>query len=124
MESWINECFKVIGSGAAGSIPGASLVLTVYDTVNEFVSGISKTTEISKAKIMYSYSHATTASFKYVKVKGKADSTQKLTYISTKGTTAIGYQYPTFSYSGGTVTPNIIQDTRTVNSKSSGYNIH
>lgn len=116
------NALKAISSGAAGNIPGASLVLTVYDTASGFVSGISKTTEISKAKIVYSYSHTTTASFKYVKIKGKADSTQKLTYISTKGTTAIGYQYPTFVYSGGTATPNIIQDTRTINSKPSGYN--
>lgn len=112
----------VIGSTLAGEIPGATLALTVYDTVSGFVSGISKTTEISSAEILYSYSHTTTASFKYVKIKGQSDDSQVLTYISTNGTTSVGYQYPTFTYSGGAAKPNVIQGNRTVYSTPSGYN--
>lgn len=118
----IMNALSVIGSTVAGEIPGASLALTVYDTASGFVSGISKTTEISSAEIVYSYAHTTTASFKYVKVKGKSDDSQSLTYISTKGTTAVGYQYPTFTYSGGSAKPNVIQGNRTINSTPTGYN--
>lgn len=98
------------------------MALSVYDTISGFVSGISKTTEISSAEIVYSYAHITTASFKYVKIKGQSDDYQNLTYISTKGTTAVGYQYPTFTYSGGSVKPNVIQGNRTITSTPSGYN--
>lgn len=118
----IMNAISVVGSSLAGEIPGASLVLSVYDSVSGFVSGISKTTEISSAEIVYSYAHTTTVSFKYVKVKGQSDDKQSLTYISTKGTTAVGYQYPTFSYSGGAAKPNVIQGNRTINSTPSGYN--
>lgn len=116
------NALSVVGSSLAGEIPGASLALSVYDTISDFVSGISKTTEISSAEIVYSYAHITTASFKYVKIKGQSDDYQNLTYISTKGTTAVGYQYPTFTYSGGSVKPNVIQGNRTITSTPSGYN--
>lgn len=115
------NALTAFGSGLLGEIPGSSIYLTVYDTVSGAVSGISKTTEISSAEIVYSWSHVTTASFKYVKVKGQTDDYQSLTYISTKGVTAIGYQYPTFTYSGGTVKPNVIQGSRTINSTPIGY---
>ena len=114
--------FTVVASALVGKISDESLALTVYDSVKGFVSGISKTTEISSAEIVYSYAHTTTASFKYVKIKGQSDDYQNLTYISTKGTTAVGYQYPTFTYSGGSVKPNVIQGNRTITSTPNGYN--
>lgn len=101
---------------------GSSMALTVYDSARGFVNGVSKTAEISSAEIVYSYAHTTTASFKYVKVSGQSDDYQVLSYASTKGTTAVGYQYPTFIYSGGSVKPNIIQGSRTINSTPEGYN--
>lgn len=116
------DALSVIASSTVGEIPGASLYLSVYDTVRSFISGISKTTEISDAEILYSYSHVSTISFKYVKIKGESDNRQVLTYISSKGTTAVGYQYPNFVYSGSSVKPNIIQGNRTINSIPSGYN--
>ena len=116
------DALKTSASSIAGNIPGASVAVSVFDTVSSFLSGISKTTEISSAEIVYSYAHTTTATFKYVKLKGQSDNQQKLTYISTKGTTAVGYQYPEFVYSGGSAKPNIIQGNRTINSTPSGYN--
>lgn len=116
------NAIKALGAGLLGEIPGASLVSTVYSTVSSFVSGISPTTEISSAAINYSYANTTTATFKYVKKVGQSDDYQWLSYISTKCVTAIGYQYPEFSYSGGSVTPNIIQGKRTLYSTPSGYN--
>lgn len=113
---------SVLGSALVGEIPGASYVITVYDTVSGFISGISKTTEISSAEIVYSYSHVTTASFIYVKRKGQSDDYQKLTYISTSGATAVGYQYPAFTYTGGKVEPNVIQGNCKINSVPTGYN--
>lgn len=113
---------KAVGSEVVGKIPGANIVLSVYDTVNDFISGISKNTVVSSTKVLYSYSHVTTVTFKYVKVKGQSDSKQSLTYISTKGVTSIGYQYPTFNYSGSSVKPNIIQGSCTLKSTPTGYN--
>lgn len=115
------NALSVIGSAAAGEIPGASTVLTVYDMVKGIVSGISTTTEISAAEIVYSYAHVTTASFKYVKEQGQSDNYQSLTYISTKGVSSVGYQYPTFTYSGGSAKPNVIQGSRTIYSTPGGY---
>lgn len=112
----------VVGTSIAGNIPGASLVMTVLDTVSTFISGVSPTTVISNAEIVYSYAHTTTATFKYVKEAGVSDDYQELTYISTKGTTAVGYMYPTFDYDGGQVQPNVIQGSRTIYSTPSGYN--
>lgn len=63
-----------------------------------------------------------TLGFKYVKVKGQSDNSQSLAFISTKGMTAVGYQYPTFIYSGGSATPHVIQDNRTITSIPSEYN--
>lgn len=115
------NALSVVATSIVGEIPGSSLYLSVYNSVKGFVSGISKTTEISSAEIIYSYAHTTTASFKYVKVEGQADSLQKLTYISTKGITAVGYQYPVFEGEGISVKPNIIQDSKTIVSSPIGY---
>ncbi len=116
------NAISVLAEATYGELTGMSRVFTVYDTLNGMISGITRTTEISAAEIVYSYAHTTTASFKYIKVKGEADDKQHLAYISTKGTTAIGYQYPQFIYSGGTVEPNIIQGSRTINTTPDGYN--
>ncbi len=113
---------ETAASGAAGSIPGSSFALTVYDSVKSFLTGVSKTTEIQSANVVYSYTHVTTATFKYVKIKGQSDTYQKLSYISTKGTTSVGYQYKEFKFSGGTAQPGIVQGNRTINSTPSGYN--
>lgn len=118
----VMNAIKTVASVTAGNIPGTNRAVIVYDTAKAFVSGISKTTEISKASIVYSYSHTTTVSFKYVKLKGEPDSKQSLTYVSTKGATAIGYQYPTFNYAGEAAKPNIIQGSRTINATPDGYN--
>lgn len=112
-----------LATSAAGQLSsGASLAVTVYDSVSGLVSGISKTTKISSASVVYTYSHVTTATFKYVKEKGHPDMLQELTFASTKGLTTIGYQYPAFNYSGGSVTPNVIQGQRTLVSTPKNYN--
>ena len=121
----VMNALQVVGSAAVGAavekIPGSSIALTVYDTVSAFISGISKTTDISSASIVYSYSHKTTASFKFVKKKGQSDNSQFLSYVSTNGVTAVGYQYPTLTYNGFSK-PNIVQGQRTVSSTPNGYN--
>lgn len=99
-----------------------ALAMTVYEGLSGFVSGVSKTTEISSAEIVYSYAHTTTATFKYVKVKGQSDDYQVLSYISTKGKTTVGYQYPEFIYSSGSVEPNVVQGNRIIDSVPDGYN--
>lgn len=110
----------------AGDIPGASLVLTLYDAVQSFMTGISTTTEVDVPNITYSWSNVTTASFIYVRLNDQTDDYQWLSLISTKTTTAVGYQIPQFSYkkTNGTwvLTPQIIQDSRNINSTPSYYN--
>lgn len=100
---------------------GAELAVTIYDTAKGFCDGISRTTEVSTDAVQYSYSHATTVMFKYVKPKGQSDDYQKLTYIATKGITKVGYQYSTFEYPGGSVEPGIIQGQYTLESIPDGY---
>ena len=112
---------STVAYGTIGKIPGASSLLSVYDGAKDFLSAISSTTEISKADVLYSYSHTTTVSFKYVKVNGQSDDHQRLSYISSKGTTAVGYMFPSFVFSGGSVTPNVIQGNRTINATPTGY---
>ena len=116
------DALAVVAWNGISSIPGANVAFTVYDAAKAFVNGLAPTTEISAADVVYSYAHTTTVSFKYVKIKGQSDNLQNLTYISTKGTTSVGYQFPTFVYSGGSVSPNIIQGSRTIYSTPNGYN--
>lgn len=117
---------QTAASAGIGEIPGAGVVLSIYDAVKGFVSGISKTTVIEDADIVYSWSQTTTAVFSYVKPNGASDNEQSLTYISTKVNAAIGYQFPTFIYtntSGGSVSvsPNVIQGKRSITATPSGY---
>lgn len=110
----------------AGSIPGAGLVLSVYDAASSFISGISRETTITDADISYTWSQVTTAVFSYVKESDQSDQYQVLSYISTMATVAVGWQYPTFTYinSNGnhvTVKPNIIQDQRMITAIPEGY---
>lgn len=107
---------SAVSLAAIGAIEHANLVVTVYNAVKDLISGISPTTEISSTEIIYTYAHTTTANFKYVKIKGQSDDSQKLTFISTKGTTAIGYQFPKFDYVGSSVSPNVIQGNRILTS--------
>ncbi len=116
------NAISAIGMGALGEIPGASIYISVYNTLSSWLSGISPTTEISAADILYSVSNVTTATFKYVKVLGESDNRQSLTYISTKCVTAIGYQYPTLEYNDGSVTPNVIQGSQKLYTTPNGYN--
>ena len=67
------NAISVLAEATYGELTGMSRVFTVYDTLNGMISGITRTTEISAAEIVYSYAHTTTASFKYIKVKGEAD---------------------------------------------------
>lgn len=107
---------SAIASAAIGSLPNANLVVTVYNALKGYISGISPATEISSTEITYAYAHTTTANFKYVKIKGESDDKQKLTYISTKGTTAINYQIPQFTYVNGTPYPQVINGNRILTS--------
>ncbi|PXW86015.1 hypothetical protein DES38_1261 [Streptohalobacillus salinus] len=110
-----------VGKSAAGSIPGASIALTVYDTAKNFVSGISRSTIVNDADISYTWAQSTTAVFSYVKLSSQSDNYQNLSYISTKVDVSVGYQYPEFVYSGGSVKPNIIQGNANTSYVPSGY---
>ena len=117
------NALKTLATDLAGKhIPGASIALTVYDTLKNFMTDISPSTEISGASIIYSYSHVTTAAYKYVRPYGGSEYEEELSLSSTKGVTAIGYQYPSFSYGNGTVMPEIKQGEVTVEIIPTYYN--
>ena len=90
--------FESAAWSGIGSIPGASLFVSVYDAVSSGISGISRTTEVNVPHITYSWSQATTASFAYVRKENESDDYQWLSYISTKVVAAVGYQIPSFEY--------------------------
>ena len=107
-------------------IPGASIVLTLYDAVKSFFTGISTTTEVDVPNIAYSWSNVTTASFMYVRQNSQTDDYQWLSLICTKTTTAAGYQLPQFNYENSSgawvLTPEIVQGSRTIYTTPSNYN--
>lgn len=109
----------------AGNIPGASLVLSVYDAIRSFISGLSTTTEVSAPNITYTWSNVTTATFIYVRLDTESDDAQQLSSISTKTVTAVGYDIPKFNYkavNGSWVLfPDIIQGKRTIYATPSRY---
>ena len=124
MAAGVAEAIKVVASAAVGFInKEAGIILTVYDTIKAVITKASKTMMISSAHIVYSYAFSETASFKYVKIKGRPDIEQQLTYISTKGTLAAGYQYTDLVCKNNFAMPNIIQGKiKTMTYIPRGYN--
>ena len=123
--NWIAGTTNVISTIAkAGAtaiveeIPGASLVLTLFDAVSSFINGISTSTRVDVSRISYTWSSVTTATFMYVRRSDQTDAYQWMSMICTKTVTDVGYQSPQFSYvaSNGTwvLAPNVVQGTRTI----------
>ena len=114
-----------VGFSLAGEIPGSSLLLGFYDAVSSLASGISRTTEVSVPHITYSWSSTTTITFLYVRLASQTDDFQRLSMVSTRVDTEVGYQIPTFSYknvSGNWVlTPQVIQGKRNTSAVPQGY---
>lgn len=84
--------------GITNQIPGASIVLSLFDCLGSIVSGLHDDMEVNAAHIAYSWSLVTTASFTYVKLEGYSDDYQLLSLVSTKVQAAVGYQLPSFYY--------------------------
>lgn len=124
-EAGVLAVFESAAWSGIGSIPGASLFVSVYDTVSSGISGISRTTEVNVPHITYSWSQATTASFAYVRKENESDDYQWLSYISTKVVAAVGYQIPSFEYENTdgqwVVVPTVTQGSRTIYATPSGY---
>lgn len=77
---------------------------------------------VSDMDILYSYNHITTVSFKYVKLKNQNNTQQVLSYVSTKGTTAIAHMYSSLEFNGKVVKPVVKQGERVMDSTPFGYN--
>lgn len=114
-----------LGQSAAGKIPGSTVVLTFYNAISSFISGVSTTTEVSVPHIAYSWSNVTTAVFTYVRQDSQGDESQWLSMISTKTHTVVAYNIPTFNYklsSGGwALSPQVIQGSSSIYCTPSGY---
>ena len=112
----VNAASVIAYSGVGELIPGASISITIYDSVKAFVSGISKITKITSASISYAYSHTAEVRFKYVRPADAPANSESLAFICSKGITSVGYQYPEFNFIGGSAEPNVIQGKQTVES--------
>lgn len=117
----MNLVSTVAYSALGQLLKDASWILTVYDSIKAFISGVSPETEISDAEITYNYTHIATVVFKYVKPSGASDNEQELSHISTSGVTDIAYQYQALTYSG-ILNSKSIQGNRQITSTPTNYN--
>lgn len=91
------------GKTATGKIiPWASNLLSVYNALTAFSSGLQPTSTITNLTANYTWTHTTLVSFEYVKEVGQTDDSQILTYVSSSVTTWIREQqapsFPTQIY--------------------------
>lgn len=94
----------------AGEIPIYGRWISFFDAVSGTVSAISRqTTIVGNIQVTHTWSMVTTISYQYVKEEGKPDSTQNLTFVSSRLTGESGWEIPGFAYNNGTVYPNLIQ---------------
>lgn len=104
--------------GITSQIPGANIVLSLYDCLYSMVNGLRDDMEVNAAHIVYSWSLVTTASFTYVKLQGQSDDYQRLSLVSTKVQAVAGYQMPSFRYVDydGTyiMAPELVQGQRSI----------
>lgn len=95
---------------------------SIYDVASDTISGLKTTTVIKDADVLYSWTLTTTAAFIYVKPKGKNDSFQQLSYISTKCKTSVGWTCGVFITKNGRTYPDNIVGKVYFNSIPKGYN--
>lgn len=123
--SWtagVTNAVYAAGRSSAGLVsPQVGVALSVYDTVKAAISGFSPSTVVTGANVAYSWSHVNTVQFRWVKKAGQSDDLQQWSYVSTKGQTAIGWQYASFAYAGGSAKPYVIQGSRTFTSTPACY---
>lgn len=121
----VQNLINSVGTSLAGTIPGSTFVLSFYDAIRSFFSGISKTTEVDVPNIAYSWSNVTTVMFTYVRLESQTDDSQWLSQISSKTQTAVGYNIPKFSYKNSSgswvLTPQIVQDNKTISLTPTDY---
>lgn len=117
-----NLISSVSESVAGEIIPGASIVLSIYDAVRSFISGLSSTTEVSAPEIVYTWATTITATFIYVRLETESDSAQWLSSISTKTETSVSYSIPNFcTEADGSLHPKVVQGERMIYSTPSRY---
>lgn len=116
-KNWLVATTNVVEVFVTDSIKNniVNNILTAYDAMKGFISGLETTTVLSSDSTLYSYSHVTSVSFKFVKRKTEPDTAFRLCYTTTRGTTTVGYQMPTYYYVNGDAKPKIIQGQRIIN---------
>ena len=128
-KNWTAGALKVLEvaankliSFAISSNAGAKTAKTAYDYAKAYLSGISTTTEISDVEASYMVSYSTTVKFKFVKKRGQPESSQQMTFISTRCEVAVHGSFPVFTYKNGATHPNIISYNDRIVATPSGYN--
>jgi hypothetical protein len=114
----------------ASTLAGESVyapAITVYDALSSVWSGLSPVSEIKPSKVTYTYETQTTAAFQYVRLEKESDSYQRLSHISTKCKTSLGYLVDVDSWrqnSSGTwiPDPDIRSGSRTIYNTPNLYN--
>jgi hypothetical protein len=110
------------GKTATGKIiPGASNVLSVYNALSAFSSGLQSTSTITNLTANYTWNHTTMVSFEYVKQVGQADDSQILTYVSSSVTTWVNWAVPSFTINSGTASASGASGSKYIYSTPDGF---
>ncbi len=106
----------------AGEVPVYGRWVSFFDAVSSTVSAVSRETTIEgNIKVTHTWTMVSTISYQYVKKYGESDSTQNLSFVSSKLAGESGWAIPSFSYSGGKVYPNLIQGKESYQITPSNY---
>lgn len=112
---------KVVSLAISGN-GGAKATKSIYDLVSAYISGMSEKTTVTNVKINYTIAAHTTVSFIFVKNCSKSDSSELMSFVSTKCETAINASIPSFTYNNGTTHPKVINCSSSVSATPNGFN--
>jgi len=116
------DFLKSAGKTATGKIiPGASNILSVYNALAAFSSGLQPTSTITNLTANYTWNHTTMVSFEYVKPVGQTDDSQILTYVSSSVTTWVNWAAPSYTINSGAASASGASGTKYIYTTPDGF---
>ena len=76
--------------------------------ISSMLNAIMLAVSLPIVEASYMVSYSTTVKFKFVKKRGQPESSQQMTFISTRCEVAVQGSFPVFTYKNGATHPNII----------------
>lgn len=114
---------QVLVSASVAKVTGKDLIVTMYDTLKGFITGLTKETEFIGAAAQYTCETIETVSLIYVRKKGQSgNQALTLSHLSSTCLTSIGYQCNKMRFVNGTAVPDIDQKKWKLTSTPDGYN--